>query len=137
MNITSWMSTKRNFWEDLSLCASFSRTIQKNQDSVNIIYYQYQLNSNNLLVNKKRKAEKSLKDPDIKKKTKFLINRDTSGNIIFPIQINNSLTLLNTGTICTNPNYHSEHNLFPIGFSSIRVYNSMRTKGFFVLFYYY
>jgi len=52
-----------------------------------------------------------------------------SGNIIFPIQINNSLTLLNTGTISTNPNYHSEHNLFPIGYSSIRVYNSIKTKG--------
>lgn len=28
-----------------------------------------------------------------------------------------------------NPNYHSEHNLFPIGFSTIRVYSSMKVKG--------
>ena len=27
------------------------------------------------------------------------------------------------------PNYHSEHNLFPVGFSSVRVYSSMVNKG--------
>lgn len=80
---------------------------------------------------KKRKAERALKEPNDlnKKKSKFIINRDREGNILFPIHINNSLTLLNTGIINTNPNYHSEHNLFPMGYASIRVYNSMKRKG--------
>ena len=63
------------------------------------------------------------------KKQKVEIKRDCIGNIEYPIQINNSLRLLNTGVISVNPNYHSEHNLFPIGFKSIRVYNSIFIKG--------
>jgi hypothetical protein len=36
---------------------------------------------------------------------------------------------LHTGIVSTNPNYHSEHNLFPIGFRSVRLYNSIFKKG--------
>ena len=66
---------------------------------------------------------------DPRKKAKFSINRDENGNIVFPLQINNNLTLLATGKINTNPNYHSEHNLFPVGYKSVRTYNSMKVKG--------
>jgi len=64
-----------------------------------------------------------------KKKLKVEIKRDEDGKIIYPIQINNSLKLVNLGGISTNPNYHSEHNLFPIGFKSIRVYASIFQKN--------
>eukprot|EP01016_Furgasonia_blochmanni_P047724 TRINITY_DN7041_c0_g1_i5.p1 TRINITY_DN7041_c0_g1~~TRINITY_DN7041_c0_g1_i5.p1 ORF type:complete len:195 (+),score=62.95 TRINITY_DN7041_c0_g1_i5:68-586(+) len=65
----------------------------------------------------------------IKKKPKFILNRDDDGNIVYPVHINNSLTIMNFGRINTNPNYHSEHNLFPVGFKSVRVYASMFTRG--------
>jgi hypothetical protein len=57
---------------------------------------------------------------------KIIIKRDEEGNIIFPIEINPSLTILNLGKIeYTNYNYHSKSNLFPIGFKSIREHQSM------------
>jgi len=37
--------------------------------------------------------------------------------------------LLSLGKIIPSPYYHSEHNLFPVGFKSIRNYASMFTKG--------
>jgi hypothetical protein len=64
-----------------------------------------------------------------KKRTKFELNRDKQGNIVFPININPSLKLMAIGRICTLPNYHSEHNLFPIGYISVRMHASMFTKG--------
>jgi hypothetical protein len=39
------------------------------------------------------------------------------------------LILEATGVISTNPNYHSEHNLFPVGYVSIRTHASMFKKG--------
>ncbi len=33
------------------------------------------------------------------------------------------------GYINTNPSFHSEHNLFPVGFKTVRIYNSMFNKG--------
>jgi hypothetical protein len=66
---------------------------------------------------------------DAKKKQKFQLNKDISGNIIFPLVVNNSLTLLEVGRISTNSNYHSEHNLFPIGYKSQRVYASTKERG--------
>ena len=68
-------------------------------------------------------------EQQLKKKVKVEIKRDENNNIIFPLQINNSLKLLSTGTISTNANYHSEHNLFPIGFKSIRTHYSIFKKG--------
>jgi hypothetical protein len=78
--------------------------------------------------NKRRKCDKTYRD-DIKKKLKFEISRDEEGGIIFPLQINTSLKLLNIGTINVNPAYHSEHNLFPVGFKSVRTHSSMFYKG--------
>jgi hypothetical protein len=37
--------------------------------------------------------------------------------------------LLNTGSICTLPAYHTEHNLFPIGFKTVRSHASIFVKG--------
>ena len=48
---------------------------------------------------------------------------------MFPLRINNSLSLLNCGFINTNPAYHSEHNLFPLGYKSIRVHASTKARG--------
>ena len=57
---------------------------------------------------------------------KFNVPRDTNGNIIYPIIINNNLKILNLGTIVyNNKNYHSEKNIFPIGFKSVREHQSM------------
>jgi len=77
---------------------------------------------------KKRKTDRPLKDI-VSKKPKFILNKDDEGNIMFPLRINNSLTLLNCGRIDIRPAYHSEHNLFPIGFNSIRVHASTRIRG--------
>lgn len=77
---------------------------------------------------KKRRSDKPIRD-ETRKKTKFTLSKDDEGNIVFPLQVNNSLTLLDCGVINTSPNYHSEHNLFPIGFASVRAYASMFEKG--------
>ena len=60
------------------------------------------------------------------KTSKFAVPRDSDGNIIYPIVINNSLTILNLGEIDFNrPNYQSGRNIFPIGFKSIREHSSI------------
>lgn len=76
----------------------------------------------------KKKKYKTF-DESTKKKAKFELNRDKEGNIKFPININPSLILEATGIISINPNYHSEHNLFPIGYVSLRTHASMFKKG--------
>lgn len=64
-----------------------------------------------------------------KKKVKFEVQKDEKGNIVYPIQINQSLKLLNIGDVSTLPAYHSEHNIFPIGFKTVRSHASMMIKG--------
>lgn len=77
---------------------------------------------------KKRKPEKNF--PEIlKKKAKFSIEQDPDGKIIYPIQINNSVRLLNIGEINTNINFHSDYNLFPMGYKIVRTHSSMFHKG--------
>ena len=57
---------------------------------------------------------------------KLNVQRDQDGNIIYPIIINNNLKILNLGTIIyDNKNYHSEKNIFPLGYKSVREYQSM------------
>ena len=61
-----------------------------------------------------------------KKDNKLNIQRDQNGNIIYPIIINNNLKVLNLGTIIyDNKNFHSEKNIFPVGYKSVREYQSM------------
>lgn len=60
------------------------------------------------------------------KLSKFVIPKDEDGEIVYPIVINNSLTILNLGYIETERSaYHSGRNIFPIGFKSIREHSSM------------
>ena len=65
-----------------------------------------------------------------KKVPKVQLQRDENGNIKYPIQINSSLQILDLGKIeYERPFYHSEKNLFPIGFKSSREHNSQITLG--------
>ena len=60
------------------------------------------------------------------KQEKFGVKRDENGNIIYPVIISNNLKILNLGTIVhDNKNYHSEKNIFPIGYKSVREHTSM------------
>jgi hypothetical protein len=65
-----------------------------------------------------------------KKASRLQIQRDEEGNIIFPITINTSLQLLGLGNIeYERAAYHTEKNLFPIGYKSIREHSSMTKLG--------
>lgn len=66
-----------------------------------------------------------------KQKTgKNLIQRDEEDEIIYPIVVNNSLIIENLGIIdWTRPLYHTEKNLFPIGFMSLREHQSLVNPG--------
>jgi hypothetical protein len=65
-----------------------------------------------------------------RKSNKLVINKDEDGNIIYPIVINSSLQILNLGTVeYQRSNFHTEKNLFPIGFKSIREHSSMLKLG--------
>jgi len=65
-----------------------------------------------------------------KKITRLVINRDENGNILYPINVNSSLKILNIGKICwEKPAYHSEKNIFPIGFKSVREHSSIKKLG--------
>ena len=77
---------------------------------------------------KKRKNEKIYTD-FIKKKSKFNIEKDSNGNIKFPVHINNSIKLLAVGKINSSLAFHSDYNLFPVGFKTIRTHASMFNKG--------
>ena len=69
--------------------------------------------------------EQSKAEPHIKQE-KFGVRRDADGNIIYPVIISNNLKILNLGTIVhDNKNYHSEKNIFPIGYKSVREHISM------------
>lgn len=65
-----------------------------------------------------------------KKTSKLIVNRDKNGNILYPINVNSSLKILNLGRICSDKiAYHSEKNLFPIGFKSVREHSSIKKLG--------
>ena len=60
------------------------------------------------------------------KQDKFNVRRDANGKIIYPVIISNNLKILNLGTIVHDrKNYHSEKNIFPIGYKSVREHTSM------------
>jgi hypothetical protein len=68
---------------------------------------------------------------DLKKKfTKVNLDRDEEGNVIYPIVIAPTLQILNLGVVeWERPGYHSEKNIFPIGFKSLRKGTSMTVLG--------
>jgi hypothetical protein len=54
------------------------------------------------------------------------VERDLEGNIIYPIVITPTLSILNLGVVdFERPAYHSDKNIFPIGFKSVRKNTSM------------
>ena len=65
-----------------------------------------------------------------KKVSKIVIQKDEEGKIIYPITVNSSLQILNLGRIeHERPAYHTEKNLFPIGFKAMREHGSMNSLG--------
>ena len=84
-------------------------------------------NNNNNIINVENNSSIEINNNNDKKlENKLNIQRDSDGNIIYPIIINNNLRILNLGTIVyNNKNYHSEKNIFPIGYKSIREHQSM------------
>eukprot|EP00347_Sterkiella_histriomuscorum_P020477 403337650 len=65
-----------------------------------------------------------------KKVAKVQVQKDEEGCIIYPIVINSSLQILDLGLIEYERNqYHTEKNLFPIGFKSQREHNSQLRVG--------
>ena len=53
--------------------------------------------------------------------TKINLERDLEGNIIYPIVVTPQLKILNLGLVdYERPAYHSEKNIFPIGWKSVR-----------------
>ena len=80
---------------------------------------------NNIEINSSNDQEQN-EITDKKIENKINVQRDSNGNIIYPIKINNNLKILNLGTIVyNNKNYHSEKNIFPVGFKSVREHQSM------------
>lgn len=55
---------------------------------------------------------------------------DSDGNIKFPIVVNQSLKILDLGYIDPNrSHYHTEKNIFPIGYKSVRTHGSVYSIG--------
>lgn len=64
------------------------------------------------------------------KSGKNLIKKNDQGDIVYPIVVNNSLVIENLGIIdWQRPQYHTEKNLFPIGFKSVREHQSVNIPG--------
>lgn len=86
---------------------------------------------------RKKKTERPIVErqiqekPEVVKKVKVkgVVNKDDTGNIIYPVILSSSLRLLNSGVIKPGPNFHSEHNLFPVGYVCVRWYASTLRKG--------
>lgn len=125
------------------LCEYFEEIIKLNKLSEKVIQNQRQNQTSNNIIkiktsdfltgmdnyynNLEMSSSKDIKEVcNNKIDNKFIVNKDENGNIIYPIIINNNLKILNLGTInYTNKNYHSEKNIFPVGFKSVREHQSM------------
>ena len=63
-------------------------------------------------------------------KKKIKVELDENNNFIYPIEVSTSLTIWNLGKIeYSKPQYHTENNLFPIGYKVTREAQSMTKKG--------
>lgn len=79
---------------------------------------------------RKRKVDKGTSRTKIsKKKPKSKIKKDENGNIIYPVKVSGSLTLIACGKVNPLPSYHSAHNIFPVGYISERLYASIFERG--------
>ena len=99
---------------------------KKGASSGNIIKISSDIMNDNLDYITNNNNEQNKTDITHVKQEKFGIKRDENGNIIYPVIISNNLKILNLGTIVhDNKNYHSEKNIFPIGYKSVREHTSM------------
>lgn len=65
-----------------------------------------------------------------KKFTRINVERDLEGNIVYPIVVSPTLQILNLGVVdYERSNYHSEKNIFPVGWKSLRRSTSMFELG--------
>ena len=83
--------------------------------------------TDNNIINIENNSSNEINDIHDKKiENKLNVKRDSNGNIIYPIIINNNLKILNLGEIIyDNKNFHSEKNIFPVGYKSVREHQSM------------
>ena len=99
---------------------------KKGASSGNIIKISSDIMNDNLDYITNNNNEPNKTDITHVKQEKFGVKRDENGNIIYPVIISNNLKILNLGTIVhDNKNYHSEKNIFPIGYKSVREHTSM------------
>lgn len=83
-------------------------------------------NSNNINNNNNGNPLNLVNFDNYKKKSKQIIEKDEEGNIIYPVNLSPSLKILNFGKLeYIRQNYHSEKNIFPIGYCAIREHPSM------------
>ena len=64
--------------------------------------------------------------------TKYRVNIETDedGNIKYPLIIHQSLRIMDLGYVdYERPWYHTQSNIFPIGFKSVRTHSSMISLG--------
>ena len=58
------------------------------------------------------------------------VDRDEEGNVKYPIEVSGTLKILNLGIVeFERQTFHSARNIFPIGFKSVREYQSMFKAG--------
>ena len=99
---------------------------KKGASSGNIIKISSDIMNDNLDYITNNNNDQNKTDITHVKQEKFGVKRDENGNIIYPVIISNNLKILNLGTIVhDNKNYHSEKNIFPIGYKSVREHTSM------------
>ena len=99
---------------------------KKGASSGNIIKISSDIMNDNLDYITNNNNDQNKTDITHLKQEKFGVKRDENGNIIYPVIISNNLKILNLGTIVhDNKNYHSEKNIFPIGYKSVREHTSM------------
>jgi len=99
---------------------------KKGNSSGNIIKISSDIMNDNLDYITNNNNDQNKTDITHIKQEKFGVRRDENGDIIYPVIISNNLKILNLGTIVhDNKNYHSEKNIFPIGYKSVREHTSM------------
>ena len=140
-NFVSWLNFLCDYFEEKNkrnkLNEKLNNIIQEqnkgnsqNNPSNNIIKIKtsdFCSSTDNNIINIENNSSNEINDNyDKKLENKINVKRDSNGNIIYPIIINNNLKILNLGEIIyDNKNYHSEKNIFPVGYKSVREHQSM------------
>lgn len=88
------------------------------------------ISSSNKGMDKDLKSATAISEGAKKRHAKNLLQRNEEGEIIYPIFVNNSLKIQNLGVIDYHRQmYHTEKNLFPIGYTSLREHMSLVNPG--------